>query len=82
MLWCDNESSIQLCIYPVQHEHNKHIELHMHFIKKLIHDHVLEVKYCSTDDQIANIFTKALTEVKFTKIRFMVGVHEVVTNGG
>eukprot|EP00253_Pinus_taeda_P029809 PITA_29809 len=67
-LWCDNQSAIQLCKDPVQHQRNKHIELHMHFIRKLIHDHFLEVQYCSTDDQVADIFTKALTEAKFTKI--------------
>eukprot|EP00253_Pinus_taeda_P030178 PITA_30178 len=81
-LWCDNQSAIQLCKDSVQHQRSKHIELHMHFIRKLIHDHVLEVQYCSTDDQFADIFTKALTEAKFTKLRFMVGVQEVVTKGG
>eukprot|EP00253_Pinus_taeda_P026231 PITA_26231 len=81
-LWCDNQSAIQLCKDRVQHQRNKHIELHMQFIKKLTHGHVLEVQYCSIDDQVANIFTKALTEVKFTKIRFMVRVLEVVTKGG
>eukprot|EP00253_Pinus_taeda_P035498 PITA_35498 len=80
-LWCDSQSAIQLCKDLVQHQHNKHIELHMHFIRKLIHDHVLEVKYFSTDDQVGDIFTKALTKVKFTKLRFMVGVQEVVTKG-
>eukprot|EP00253_Pinus_taeda_P001949 PITA_01949 len=73
-LSCDNQSAIQLCKDPVQHQRSKHIEIHMHFIRKLIHDHVLEVQYCSTDDQVADIFTKALTEAKFTKLRFMVGV--------
>eukprot|EP00253_Pinus_taeda_P035036 PITA_35036 len=81
-LWCDNQSAIQLCKDPVQHQRSKHIELHMHFIRKPIHDHVLEVQYCSTDDQVADIFTKALIEAKFTKLRFMVGVQEVVTKGG
>eukprot|EP00253_Pinus_taeda_P006817 PITA_06817 len=81
-LWCDNQSAIQLCKDPVQHQRSKHIELHMHFIRKLIHDHVLEVQYCSTDDQVADIFTKALTEAKFTKLRYMLGVQEVVTKGG
>eukprot|EP00253_Pinus_taeda_P023024 PITA_23024 len=81
-LWCDNQSAIQLCKDPVQHQRSKHIELHMHFIRKLIHDHVLEVQYCSTDDQGADIFTKALTEAKFTKLRYMLGVQEVVTKGG
>eukprot|EP00253_Pinus_taeda_P001515 PITA_01515 len=80
-LWCDNQNAIQLCKDPVQHQRIKHVELHMHFIRKLIHDHVLEVQYCSTDDQVANIFTKALIEAKFTKLRFMVGVQEVVTRG-
>eukprot|EP00253_Pinus_taeda_P005615 PITA_05615 len=80
-LWCDNQSASQLCKGPVQHQCSKHIELHMHFIRKLIHDHVLEVQYCSTDDQVADIFTKALTEAKFTRLRFMVGVQEVVTKG-
>eukprot|EP00253_Pinus_taeda_P026270 PITA_26270 len=42
-LLCDNQSAIQLCKDLVQHQRNKHIELHMHFIRKLIHDHVLEV---------------------------------------
>eukprot|EP00253_Pinus_taeda_P024109 PITA_24109 len=81
-LWCDNQSAIQLCKDPVQHQRSKHIELHVHFIRKLIHDHVLEVQYCSTDDQVADIFTKALTEAKFTKLRYMLGVQEVVTKGG
>eukprot|EP00253_Pinus_taeda_P014668 PITA_14668 len=81
-LWCDNQSAIQLCKDPVQHQCNKHIELRMHFIRKLIHNHVLEVQYCSTDDQVVDIFTKALTKAKFTKLRFMVGVQEVVTKGG
>eukprot|EP00253_Pinus_taeda_P018351 PITA_18351 len=81
-LRCDNQSAIQLSKDPVQHQCNKHIELHMHFIKKLIHDHVLEVQYCSTNDQVADIFTKALREAKFTKLQFMVGVQEVVTKGG
>eukprot|EP00253_Pinus_taeda_P017382 PITA_17382 len=81
-LWCDNQSAIQLCKDPVQHQRSKHIELHMHFIRKLIHDHVLEVQYCSIDDQVADIFKKALTEAKFTKLRYMLGVQEVVTKGG
>eukprot|EP00253_Pinus_taeda_P019154 PITA_19154 len=81
-LWCDNQSAIKLCKDPIQHQRSKHLELHMHFIRKLIHDHVLEVQYFSTDDQVADIFTKALIEAKFTELQFMVGVQEVVTKGG
>ena len=54
----------------------------MHFIRKLINDHVLEVLYYLTKDQVADIFTKILTEAKFTKLQPMVGVQEVVIKGG
>jgi hypothetical protein len=60
----------------------KHIELHMHFIRKLIHDQVIEVLFFPTEDQVADIFTKSLTEAKFSKLRSMLGVHEVVIKGG
>jgi hydrogenase maturation factor HypF (carbamoyltransferase family) len=54
----------------------------MHFIKKLIHDQVIEVLFCPTEDQVADIFTKSLIEAKFSKLRSMLGVQEVVINGG
>jgi hypothetical protein len=60
----------------------KHIELHMHFIRKLIHDQVIEVLFFPTKDQVADIFTKSLTEAKFSKLRSMLGVQEVVIKGG
>jgi hypothetical protein len=61
---------------------NKHIELHMHFIRNLIHDQVIEVLFFPTEDQVADIFTKSLTEAKFSKLRSMLGVQEVVIKGG
>jgi hypothetical protein len=66
-LWCDNQSAIKLAKYPVQHQHNKHIEIHMYFIRKIIHDQVIEVLFFPTEDQVADIFTKSLIEVKFSK---------------
>ena len=40
----------------------------MHFIKNLVHDHIIEVLYFPTDDQVADIFTESLTEAKFSKL--------------
>jgi hypothetical protein len=76
------KSAIKLAKDPVQHQRRKHIELHMHFIRKLIHDQVIEVLFCPTEDQVADIFTKSLTEAKFSKLRSMLGVQEVVIKGG
>jgi hypothetical protein len=54
----------------------------MHFIINLIHVQVIEVLFFPTEDQVADIFTKSLTEVKFSKLRSMLGVEEVVIKGG
>ena len=54
----------------------------MHFIRNLVHDRVLEILYYPTDDQVEDIFTKSLTEVKFYKLRSMLGVQECVLKGG
>ena len=75
-------SAIKLAKDPVLHQRSKHIELHMHFIRNLVHDRVIEVLYCPTDDQVANIFTKSLTETKFSKLRSMLGVQKCVLKGG
>jgi hypothetical protein len=81
-LWCDNQCAIKLTKDPVQHQCNKYIELHMHFIRKIIHDQVIEVLFFPTEDQVANIFTKSLTEENFSKLQSMLGVQEVVVKGG
>jgi hypothetical protein len=54
----------------------------MHFIRKCIHDQVIEVLLFPTKDQVADIFTKSLTEVNFSKLRSMLGFQEVVIKGG
>ena len=52
------------------------------YITLTVHDHVIEVLYCPIDDQVVNIFTKSLIEVKFSKPRSMLGVQECVPKGG
>ena len=81
-LWCDNQSAIKLAKDPVLHQRRKHIELHMHFIKNLVHDHVIELLYFPTDDQVVDIFTKSPIEAKFSKLRSMLGFYECVLKGG
>jgi hypothetical protein len=54
----------------------------MHFIIKIIHDRVIEVLFFPTKGQVVDIFTKSLTEAKFSKLRSMLGVQEVFIKGG
>jgi hypothetical protein len=54
----------------------------MHFIRNLIHDQVIEVLFFPTEYQVADIFIKSLTEEKFSKLRSMLEVQQVVIKGG
>ena len=59
-IWCDYMSSIQLAKNPVFHARTKHIEIHYHFTRRKVLDGEIDLKYVNTQEQIANVFTKAL----------------------
>eukprot|EP00253_Pinus_taeda_P033792 PITA_33792 len=73
---CDNQSTLKFCRDPVQWQRTKHIEIHMHFIRELIHDGVIDLQYCPSSEQIANIFTKTFTEQKFRFLRDRLGAKD------
>ncbi|KAK1684066.1 hypothetical protein QYE76_044914 [Lolium multiflorum] len=59
-LHVDNKSAIQLCKNPVFHDRSKHIEVHYHFIRNCIEDGTVTVQFVGTEDQLADVLTKAL----------------------
>jgi hypothetical protein len=50
----------------------KHINVRYFFIKDRIDRGEMEIKYCPTDDMIADFFTKPLQGAKFKKFRDMI----------
>ncbi len=69
IIYCDNISSILLANNPVYHARIKHIEVHYHFIKKKVLAKEIDLIYVSIEDQIADIFTKALGTNKLKKFQ-------------
>ena len=65
MLWSDNLGAQALACNPVYHARTKHIELDVHFIRNLISEHKLEVRYVPTESQTADVLTKALSLDRF-----------------
>ena len=59
-MYCDNMSSIQLANNPVFHARTKHIEVHYHFVHKKALAGSIALVYVSTQEQVADIFTKSL----------------------
>jgi len=70
----DNESAIKLAGNPVFHARTKHIETHYHFVREKVLTQDIELKKIGTEDQVADIFTKALTKAKFEVFRSALGV--------
>ena len=65
MLWSDNLGAQALACNPVYHARTKHIELDVHFIRNLISEHKLEVRYVPTESQTADVLTKPLSLDRF-----------------
>ena len=81
-LKCDNQSAIQLANNPVYHSKTKHIDLATHYIRDLVADGIITLEYCPTEIQVADIFSKSMTEAKFVRLRSLLGMREVVIKGG
>jgi hypothetical protein len=60
-LHADNTSAIQIAANPVYHERTKHIEVDCHSIREAVDTCVISLPHVSTNLQIADVFTKALT---------------------
>jgi hypothetical protein len=73
IIYCDNINSILLANNPVYHVRTKHIEMHYHFIKERIIAKEIDLIHVSIEDQVVDIFTKALGTYKLKKFR-MFGV--------
>ena len=65
----DIKATIEMTKDPTFHNKTKHIDICNHFI----HDHTIrgdiELKICDTRDQTADVFTKALSQVKHDQFR-------------
>jgi hypothetical protein len=60
-LWCDNIGDTYLTSNLVFHVRMKHIEVDYHFVRERVAEKLLEVRSISTNDQLADGFTKPLT---------------------
>ena len=63
---------------PQFHGRTKHIAIKYHFIREQVSSGKLELKYCKTNDMIADMLTKGLSGKQFKKVRLMAGVTSII----
>ncbi|GAV87372.1 DUF4219 domain-containing protein [Cephalotus follicularis] len=74
---CDSKSAIAIAKNPVQHRKTKHIQIKYHFLREAESNGEISLIHCGTDEQIADIFTKALPKAKFEFLRDKLGVRGI-----
>ena len=72
----DNQSCIAMANNPKFSPRTKHIAIKYHHFRKHVKTHsnpkgFIEILYCCTEDQVADIFTKPTRDDIFFKLRFM-----------
>ena len=80
VIYCDNSSTIKLSKNPVMHGRSKHIVVRYHFLRDLSKDGDIELKYCSSQEQVADIMTKPLKLDTFVNLRNQLGVCDIPKN--
>ena len=73
----DNQSAICLTKNQQVHGRTKHIDIKYHFIRDMVEAGRIKLKYCASEDMVADMLTKRLSIRQFEKLRRMGGVGEL-----
>ena len=78
VIWVDNKSAIAIAKNPVQHGRTKHINVKFHAIREAEKNGEVNLVHCCSENQIADILTKALSKAKFEELRSRLGVSKKI----
>ena len=73
-LYVDNQSAIKLIENPVAHDHTKHIDIKYHFIQDAEARGIINVVYCPTNNQTADVLMKPLLREKHKQFKEHMGL--------
>lgn len=65
----DNQSAIKLSKNGVFNKRSKHIDVRYHFMTENVRERKVTISYVPTSENLADIFTKPLSSVKYQKIK-------------
>lgn len=68
MLWEDNLQTITWAKDPKHHGRNKHIDVKLHHLRDRVRNGDVDVQYVSTEKQLADIMTKPLGRIVFSRL--------------
>ncbi|GJV38428.1 putative ribonuclease H-like domain-containing protein [Tanacetum coccineum] len=73
-IFIDNQSTICIVKNPVFHQRTKHIEIRHHFIRDANEKKLIQVLKIHTDDNVADLLTKAFDGPRFNHLMVNIGM--------
>lgn len=73
-LYEDNRGCIDLSKNPEFHARSKHIDIKHHYIRELVQKKEIELKYCRTEEMVADVMTKPLGRQAHRKLSLAMGI--------
>lgn len=75
-IMCDNQGCIALAKNPTHHSRTKHIDVQHHFIREKLEGNEISLKYCPTEDMVADVLTKALAKDRHQRLAKAMGLRD------
>ena len=76
---CDNLGAPALALNPVYHSRTKHIDIDVHFIRDLIPQGMLDVRYVPIEEQPADLITKTVCFDRFQALSYKLTMSLILT---
>ncbi|MCO5605161.1 hypothetical protein L7F22_059341 [Adiantum nelumboides] len=73
-IYIDSQSALAVVRNPIFHACTKHIEVHYHYVRERLSTGEISLAYVPTQDNLANLFTKALSCEKPEAFRKALGL--------
>ena len=75
--YCDNKAACDIPHNLVQHDRTKHVEIDKYFIKEQLEAKIIEIPHVQSQDQLADILTKAISSKVFHQVLGKLGMKNV-----
>ena len=73
-IFVDNQAAISISNNPVFHGKTKHFKIKLYFLREVQKEGEVLLLHCKTENQVADILTKALSKARFEFLREKLGM--------